>query len=363
MLRAFFSKNDNHWNLQSISPIATSEVPDDHRLFVQDVARAYFEGPRPVRIKKGASRFDLAILQDANEAFPPSDARAIQKFTKAAEKLGFYVEQIGKEDYGRLAEFDALFIRETTGVNHHTYRFARRAEAEGLVVIDDPKSILKCTNKVYLAELLRRNGIQAPKTVIINEETKERVPDELSFPCIEKQPDSSFSQGVVKVENKEDLNISLSKLFSSTELLIAQEYLPTEFDWRVGILNRTAIYVCKYYMARKHWQIYERSQSGRTYSGKAEAIPVDEAPLPVVQTALKAAALIGDGLYGVDLKQIGNKVYVLEINDNPSIDSGYEDAILKEDLYDLVMREILRRLERKKAPNQKLSDNLDSTKE
>ena len=57
------------------------------------------------------------------------------------------------------AEFDALFIRETTSVNHHTYRFASRAAAEGLVVIDDPTSIVRCSNKVYQAELFQRHGM------------------------------------------------------------------------------------------------------------------------------------------------------------------------------------------------------------
>ncbi len=51
-----------------------------------------------------------------------------------------------------------LFIRETTYVDHHSFRFSRRAEAEGLVVIDDPQSILRCTNKVFLAEAFARRG-------------------------------------------------------------------------------------------------------------------------------------------------------------------------------------------------------------
>ena len=86
----------------------------------------------------------------------PSNERALEKFEKAAERMGHRrCELITATISRRLAEFDALFIRETTSVNHHTYRFARRAAAEGLVVIDDPESIVRCTNKVYLAELLR----------------------------------------------------------------------------------------------------------------------------------------------------------------------------------------------------------------
>ncbi len=78
---------------------------------------------------------------------------------------------ITKDEYGRIAEFDALFIRETTAVNHHTYRFSRRALAEGLVVIDDPESIIRCTNKVYLAELFARNRIPHPRTVVVHART------------------------------------------------------------------------------------------------------------------------------------------------------------------------------------------------
>ncbi len=353
MLRAQFMRAGGHWNLQSIGPVASNEIPAEHRDFVIQVAREYFERRRPAIIKKEETRFDLAILRNPEEKHPPSDERAIQKFIKAAENLDFYVELIGKDDYGRLAEFDALFIRETTSVNHHTYRFSRRAAAEGLVVIDDPESILKCTNKVYLAELLNRNNIPAPKTLIVSEELSGLVKTELGLPCILKQPDSSFSQGVVKADNEQELKEALDTLFDTSDLLIAQEFLPTDFDWRVGILNRKPIYVCKYFMARKHWQIYERSASGKTYEGRGETLPVEEAPKHVLETALKAANLIGDGLYGVDLKQAGNKVYVIEINDNPSIEAGVEDDVMKDGLYRLVMEEFLRRIELKKERSNK----------
>jgi len=118
--------------------------------------------------------------------------------------LSLAVELIDKDDYSRLGEFDALFIRETTSVLHHTYRFARKAAAEGLVVIDDPESILKCTNKVFLAELLERNRMLIPKTVIVHRENAKHVTGMLGLPCILKKPDSSFSQGVIKVETEEE---------------------------------------------------------------------------------------------------------------------------------------------------------------
>ena len=90
--------------------------------------------PRPAG--RQSYPFDLAILVDPDEKLPPSDARALTLITRALAKQEIHAELIRKDDFKRLNAFDALFIRETTSVMHHTYRFARRAEAEGLVVID-----------------------------------------------------------------------------------------------------------------------------------------------------------------------------------------------------------------------------------
>jgi hypothetical protein len=200
-----FSTKADKWIVQSLGPVAASEIPAEHRPFVVEVAREYFKGRRRSSGRKTVARYDLAILVAPGEAEPPSDEKALQRFLRAAGAVGLNAELVQKEDFGRLAEFDALFIRETTGVNHHTYRFARKAVAEGLVVIDDPESILKCTNKVYLAELLEHNKVPTPKTLIVHRGNKDSVLPQLGLPCILKQPDSSFSRGVVKVEEETEL--------------------------------------------------------------------------------------------------------------------------------------------------------------
>lgn len=347
LLRAEFIKKDAVWILRTLQPIASNDVPADHKPFVSEMAGEFFS-KRSVNRPKKETRYDLAILVNPAEELPPSDEKAIRKFIKAAESLDFYTERITKEDISRINEFDALFIRETTSVNHHTYRMARRAAAEGLVVIDDPESILTCTNKVYLAELLKKNRVPAPDTVILNRDNIKEPPKILGFPLILKQPDSSFSQGVLKVDSMDEYITETENLFEKSDLLIAQKFTPTPFDWRIGILNGSPLYACRYHMARKHWQIYERTGDGKTHEGNADTIPVDAVPSQVLKSALKAAQLIGDGLYGVDLKEIDGDAFVIEVNDNPNIDSGIEDEYLKDDLYESIMKEILRRIELKK---------------
>jgi len=297
-------------------------------------------------------RYDLAILHNPAEAMPPSDKKALQNFIKAGKDNDVLVELIEKKDYSRIAEFDALFIRETTAINHHTYRFAKKAESEGLVVIDDPMSILKCTNKIYMHNLLHSNNINSPKTLVISsspEQLKEAV-EEIGFPMIIKIPDGSFSKGIYKVKDKDELKKITEDLFKKTALLLAQEYFYTDFDWRIGVLNDRPIYACKYYMTKGHWQIYNHDKKMRKgiQSGASETFPISKVPKHVISTALKMAGQIGDSLYGVDLKEKDKKAYVIEINDNPNIDVDVEDAIAGMDLYHNIIHEFVRRIEAKK---------------
>ena len=347
MLRAHFIHNNGKWQLQTLRALPTSEIPPDQKTFLAEVASEYFEGRLPSTRKRVVWRYDLAILHDSSGKHVPSNEKSLLRFVKAANALGMRADLIEKDDYGHLAEYDALFIRETTEVNHHTYRFSRRAKAEGMVVVDDPESIVKCTNKVYLAEVLSRNKLPTPKTLIVHKDNVDAVVQELGLPCILKRPDSSFSQGVIKVEDEKALEVAAEQLHDKSDLFIAQSFLGTDFDWRVGVFDRRPLFVCRYFMAKNHWQIVKRDGEGKSHFGKVETLPVGLAPANVVRTALRAANLIGDGLYGVDLKQVGKKVYVIEVNDNPNIDHGYEDAVLKDELYLSIMRVFLERIEQR----------------
>lgn len=347
-VRAHFHKEHEddglRWRLRKIGPISAKEIPKSHHDSVVEFAREYFEGKRSGLAKRPDVRFSLAILLDREDKMPPSNEGAIKRFIRAAEKLHIECEIIDRDDYSRISEFDALFIRETTAVNHHTYRFARRAAAEGLVVIDDPDSILKCTNKVFLDELLTKNNIPVPRALVVMRDNASEIVEKVGLPCVLKQPDSSFSQGVVKVDNQEALEKELMRLFEKSDLVIAQEFLPTDFDWRVGILDGKPLYVSKYYMVKKDWKVISKDGAGRTLNGRSEALPLHMAPKKLISLAIKAAELIGDGLYGLDIKQIGERFVVIEINDNPNIDHNYEDSILKDELYERIMEVFLKRI-------------------
>ncbi len=340
-LRAVFGKR-NKWILQSIKPLSIGEVPEADRVLLQRGLEQYLQRKREYRPDK--KKYDLAILVNPKEPNPPSDEKAIQRFIKAADQVGLYAELITKNDLDKLVQFDALFIRETTFVNHHTFRFAKKAQSLGLTVIDDPESILKCTNKVYLFELLNANKILTPKSFVLSKENVKKLPEKLSYPFILKQPDGAFSKGVHKISSATEYKEVTSMMFKDSDLIIAQEYLPTPFDWRVGVLDGKPLYVCKYFMATEHWQIVNWNAQESSREGSVESISVDQAPAGLIRTALKATSLIGDSLYGVDMKEVDGKFYVIEINDNPNIDAGIEDKILKDKLYSTIMEVFLNKI-------------------
>ncbi|MGH8271816.1 MAG: ATP-grasp domain-containing protein, partial [Gammaproteobacteria bacterium] len=335
----------NEWRIERLTLVAYARLPaEEQENFLEGFRR--FIGRRWRRSPRTTNRYryDLAVLHDPEEKLPPSDRRALGRLTRVGRRMKVNVELVTRRDYPRIAEYDALFIRETTAINHHTFAFATRAWDEGIPVIDDPDSILRCTNKVYLAELLAKHRIAHPRTLILSRETLADAGRELGFPIVLKMPDGSFSRGVFKADDADVLTAIGAKLLADSELVLAQEFLYTPYDWRIGVLAGEPLYACKYFMARKHWQIYDHS-GAKTREGDWETVPIEAAPREVVETACRAARLIGDGLYGVDVKELPDRTVVIEINDNPNLDADVEDAALGDQLYERLIAEFIRRIE------------------
>lgn len=345
IMQISFIKNEK-WHLYRVSVLSSKSLMDSERNFLISCMHEYFSRKRFTQIRMRSYLYDLAILVNPDEKHPPSCRDALEQFKKAAEKMNVYVEFITKRDSNRLSEFDALLIRETTSVSNHTYQISRLAHAEGLIVIDDPWSILRCSNKIFLFERMKLNGINIPQSRVLSKLTFNLNDVQgMNFPLILKQPDGAFSVGVSKVNSLQELEESVYQMFKTSDLVIVQQFLPSDFDWRIGVLDNKPLYACKYFMARGHWQIYNWNETDTNSFGKHETIPVEEVPEVVLQTAVKAASLMGDGLYGVDLKELDGEVFVIEVNDNPNIDEGVEDSYLGIELYSRIIRSIVNRIE------------------
>ncbi|HEY5653179.1 MAG TPA: RimK family protein, partial [Pontiella sp.] len=290
ILKVRFKRMGQTWAIERVGPLFVHQLvdveQDEFAAALDHFSRKVWRRPR----RKKRYAYDLAILADHQEVLPPSNKKALEYFVKAGKQIGIDTEVISRKDYSRLTEYDALFIRETTAVNHHTYQFAQKAEFSHIPVIDDPNSILKCANKVYLAELLKENELATPGTEILHRDqgvSVERIAEQLGFPLVLKVPDGSFSRGVHKASSMAEFSILTQELFQTSVLVLAQEFMYTDFDWRIGVLGGRPLFACKYYMSAGHWQIYNHSAKGAQRSGGFETMAVEQAPSEVIRLAVK----------------------------------------------------------------------------
>jgi glutathione synthase/RimK-type ligase-like ATP-grasp enzyme len=159
-----------------------------------------------------------------------------------------------------------------------------------------------------------------------------------------KIPDGSFSRGVFKIETTDAFLSKANLLLEKSYVLVAQEFMPTPYDWRIGVLDGQPLFACKYFMSRGHWQIYNHKSNNKVDSGDFETVPVAEVPTHVLDAAIRASLSVGNGLYGVDIKEIDGRAFIIEVNDNPNIDAGIEDKIIGADLYNRLMASFHQRI-------------------
>lgn len=351
-LRAEFERGGEHggdWHIRALRVLNVAAL-EPHRGALFGAALKAFRPDAPAApavVRRGA-RHHVAILHNPDEALPPSNAGALDNFIRVGRELDIQVALVEKKDVASLARHDALFIRETTAINHHTYLFAKQAESAGLAVIDDPVSILRCTNKIFLADLLRLNGIPTPRTYVLQAGQLDDIQwleQEIGYPMVMKVPDGAFSRGVSKAANRAEFERTARELLAQSSLLLVQEYLYTDFDWRIGVLNGVAIFASQYYMSKGHWQVAKRGTDGKAEFGMSRAVALDAVPPDILAYATRAARLIGTSLYGVDMKMSSRGPVVIEVNDNPNIDAGNEDGVLGDGLYRMVLQDLARRIE------------------
>jgi len=271
-----------------------------------------------------------------------NEAKALQNFKFAAERMGHGFDFLFKKDISLIPKYDSVFIRATTDPLFTAYVVSKTAWELGLNVVDDPKSIQICGNKVHLYSLFKKFNIPSIPTIFLSKDDFHRkqifeIFELFGKPVVLKAPYTSFSKYVEIVSCETSFRNVARKFFRRSHVLVVQAFMPTSFDWRVGVLNDKVLYVCKYTMRKGKWKHGAKLRGKHKFVwGRTISLKRDHAPLKLKETALKAAGIVGKGLYGVDLKEVDGKYVVVEVNDNPSIYAGYED-LRDKDIYDKII--------------------------
>jgi glutathione synthase/RimK-type ligase-like ATP-grasp enzyme len=274
---------------------------------------------------------DIACFVESYNFSDSEEARALERFKEAAISRGHSFEFITKRSLQRIPLYDALFIRATTDPSYTAYIASKIAWENGLRVLDNPHSIEVCGNKIHMYKLLERAGVNfIPTLYLVKEELHQKAVDgvfeKLGRPVVLKAPYTSFSRYVEKTASEAGFRRICKRFFRRSDVIVAQKFMPTSFDWRVGVLGNEIIYLCKYTIPSGRWKHGTKIRgSNRIVWGGTKTLFREEAPAALKELALSACKAIGDGLFGVDLKEIDGGFTVVEVNDNPSIYAKYED--------------------------------------
>jgi len=266
------------------------------------------------------------------------EEKGLQNFKFTAEKLGHEFDFLFREAISEIPKYDAVFIRATTDPLYTAYVVSKTAWESGLKVVDDPESIRICGNKIHLYALFKKYDVPHIPTIFLNKDELHHkrlldIFDVFGKPVVVKAPYTSFSRYVEKVACETSFREVAKRFFRKSDVLAVQKFMPTAFDWRVGVLNNEVLYVCKYMIPKGRWKHGAKLRGKPTFIwGRTVTMKRENAPAELKEVALKACKVVGKGLYGVDVKEFNGNYVVVEVNDNPSIYAGYED-LRDKDLY------------------------------
>jgi glutathione synthase/RimK-type ligase-like ATP-grasp enzyme len=271
------------------------------------------------------------------------EVEALQCFKQTAEQMGHEFNFMFRNGLSEIPKYDAVFIRATTDPLYTAYVVSRTAWVLGLRVVDDPESIRICANKIHQYRLFEKYDVPHIPTLFLNkEEFHHRQIEEIfelfGKPVVIKAPYTSFSKYVEKVSCETSFREVAKRFFRRSDYIVVQKFMPSRFDWRVGVLNGEVLYVCKYMMPKGKWKHGVKRRGKPSFIwGRTVTLKRDNAPQRLKETALKACSVIGKGLYGVDIKEVNGDYVVVEVNDNPSIYRGQED-LRDKDIYEKIIR-------------------------
>ncbi|MEM2546178.1 MAG: RimK family alpha-L-glutamate ligase [Candidatus Bathyarchaeia archaeon] len=271
------------------------------------------------------------------------EAEALYNFKQTAERMGHEFHFLFRNGLTEIPKYDAAFIRATTDPLYTAYVVSKTAWELGLKVIDDPDSIRICANKIHQYRLFEKFGVPHIPTVFVSREDFHHKQISEIFqlfgkPVVIKAPYTSFSKYVEKVACETSFREVAKRFFRRSDFIVVQKFMPSRFDWRVGVLNNEVLYVCKYMMPKGTWKhgVKRRGKPSFVW-GRTVSLKRDNAPQRLKEIALKACSVVGSGLYGVDIKEINGDYLVVEVNDNPSIYRGYED-LRDKDIYEKIIK-------------------------
>jgi [lysine-biosynthesis-protein LysW]---L-2-aminoadipate ligase len=192
---------------------------------------------------------------------------------------------------------------------------SRLYEQAGALTINASRAIDLCANKALQALSFRRAKVPQPGfRVVMSSDEVHEAGAALGYPYVIKPVDASWGRGVVRITH-EDCCASWAGARESLDAtgknfpVLAQEYVDKgNYDIRVLVVGEAPIVSFK--------RVSENFRTNTSLGAKV--VPMETTPA-IAAICKKIVAIVGEGIYGVDLfeHQRTRELLVCEVNHNP----------------------------------------------
>jgi RimK family alpha-L-glutamate ligase len=212
-----------------------------------------------------------------------------------------------------------VLVRLGAGILPFQLAVLRHFEQAGVIVINDSASIETAKNKMLTSQVLSREGIAIPNTMMVRFPIDDKLIEKnIGYPCIIKVVTGSYGAGVYLCEKKRDYKkiVEFVESLGNKKTLLVQEYLgerPGE-DLRVLVIGGKVI------GAMKRTAPEGDFRANITGGGTGQRFEVTP---EIDYIARETARALGLTIGGIDLLFDSRGFRVCEANSNPGF-NGFE---------------------------------------
>jgi alpha-L-glutamate ligases, RimK family len=214
-----------------------------------------------------------------------------------------------------LEKFDAIIPRISSSMTKYGTAIVRQLEMQGEYVLSKSLAIVRARDKLRSMQLLAKNDIDVPKTLISRNTTDiDELLDQLGeMPVIIKLASGTHGNGVVLAETKKAAKSVMQAFYlnddSGTNILL-QEFIKESAgtDIRAFVVGSKVVAS----MQRQSLDDDFRSNLHKGGSGTIIKLTPEEE-----KVAIKAAKMMGLSVAGVDIMRSSRGPLVLEVNASP----------------------------------------------
>ncbi len=295
--------------------------------FVNDMEREFAGYTTTVLAHQAALRgHRVCYVTPCDFALNPDDtlsvhARFLPK-KKYADRDDFFdtltsdalkIERVGMEDV------DVLMLRSDPSLDAQSspwaaeagILFGREAAKRGVIVLNDPDSLGRATNKLYFQSF----PVEARAETLITKHSADikAFAKEHGGSIILKPLQGSGGSGVFKLDTKNASNLNqMIEAIGRDGYIIAQAYVPAakKGDIRLFVMNGQPLRIGGKYAALRRVASADDIRSNIHAGGTAEAVEIGDTELHVAE--LIRPKLMADGMFLVGIDIVGDKI--LEVN-------------------------------------------------